>query len=268
VVQAETVAPRRIPDGLIEAQFRERAGPTLFALEISTYPYTRLARQVLEDAVLIYLARGVVPEVVAVVLKRRGRKPAPTALFLRSQDGTTTIRVTWRVVELWKIPADDLLAAGDPGLIPLVPLAAIDGPIEPYLDECRERIERDAPEEERENLRVVTHVFAGLQYNAPRLFEKLGGNMDLLKTGSPLLRGMFEEVRREALREARREAAEADVITVLKARFGPEAEALLEGLKELDGARFKPILELAATCPDLASFRAQLATAKRTRRKK
>jgi len=147
----------------------------------------------------------------------------------------------------------------------------MDGPIEPYLDECRARIERDAPEDERENLRVVTHFFAGLQYNDPRLFEKLGGNMELLKTGSPLLRGMFEEVRREARREAaeaRREPAEANVITVLKARFGPEAEALVGELKELGEARFKPILEFAATCPDLASFRAQVATAKRTKRRK
>lgn len=293
-VQAETVVPRRIPDGLIEAHVRERAEPILFALEISAYPYTRLARQILEDAVLIYLARGAVPEVVALVLRRRGRKPAPSELFLRSQGGTTAIRVTWKVVEVWKIPAADLLAAGDLGLIPLVPLSAIDGPMEPYLDECRARIERDAPEDEREDLRVVTHFFAGLEYNDPRLFEKLGGNREMLKTGSPLLRELFEEVTREGLRkgrregrregrlegrregrlegrhegrlEGRREVAETDIITVLKARFGPEAEALSADLKAIDDARLESILAFAATCPDLASFREQIAPPKRKRR--
>jgi hypothetical protein len=42
-VQAEPVHPRRLPDGLIEAQSPSRTRPTLFVLEISTYPYQRLA---------------------------------------------------------------------------------------------------------------------------------------------------------------------------------------------------------------------------------
>ena len=88
----------------------------------------------------------------------------------------------------------------------------------------------------------------------------------MLKTGSPLLREMFEEVtrkgrqegRREGRQEGRREAAEADIITVLKARFGRAAEALNADLKGISDARLKSILGFAATCPDLAAFRARI----------
>ena len=44
-----------------------------------------------------------------------------------SHDGETRVRVDWRIVELWKVPADELLAAGDPGLIPWVPLTRFSG---------------------------------------------------------------------------------------------------------------------------------------------
>src|SRR6185312_6511419 len=76
-VQAEPVEPRRLPDGLIEIDLRGRSDPILVALEISTYAYTRLAKQAADDALLIYLARGVVPEVVTLILLPRGRRSAP-----------------------------------------------------------------------------------------------------------------------------------------------------------------------------------------------
>lgn len=265
-VQAEPVQSRRLPDGLIEAHRRGRPRPILFALEVSTYPYSRLARQALEDALQIYLVLGVVPEVVALVLHPRGQKPAPRDLVLRSEEGTTTIRVTWKVIEVWKIPAEELLAADDVGLIPLVPLAGFDGPLDLILEECRERIERDAPEREQEDLRVMTHFFTGLKYNEPRAFEKLGGDRAMLKTGSPLLRSILEEETRKARRESERDTTENNIIAVLRARFGPEAEALEAKLGFLSLRALKECLARAATCPDLASFREPIEARRRKRR--
>jgi hypothetical protein len=162
-VQAEPVHARRLPDGMIEVWFRGRPRPALYVLEISAYPYSRLARQAADDALLVYLTRGVVPEVISIVLRPRGKKPVPRELAVASEGGATRIYVAWKLVEVWKIPAAELLASGDIGLIPLAPLAHFDGPVEPILEECRERIERHAPESEREDLRVVTHFFAGLK---------------------------------------------------------------------------------------------------------
>jgi predicted transposase YdaD len=265
-IQAEPVQPRRLPDGILEVHFRGRPRPVLYVLEISTYPYSRIARQAVDDALLVYLKRGVVPEFISIVLRPRGKKPVPRELVVVSEEGTTRIQVEWKVVELWKIPAADLLATGDIGLIPLVPLSQFDGPVEPILEECRERIERDAPAKEKGDLTVVTHFFAGLKYNDSRLFQKLGGTKAMLKTGSPLLREIYEEATREGERKGRRETAESAIIEVLTARFGPEAEALRTDLKAIGDTRLKGLLGLAVTCPDLASFRAHLRSRKRQRR--
>lgn len=269
--QAEPVEPRRLPDGMIEVRRRGQPRPTLYVVELSTYAYPRLAKQASDDALLVYLQRGVVPEVAAIVLRPRGRKPVPRELTIRSEEGSTTIHVRWKVVEVWRIPAEQLLAAGDIGLIPLVPLAHFDGPIEPILDECRERIDRDAPEQERENLRVVTHFFAGLKYNDPRLFQKLGGKEMLSKYGSPVLREIIEEETREARREARREGsremAETGIAEALRARFGPDAEAVKGELAAVGDDRLKRLFGLAATCPDLAAFRKHLARSRAGKRR-
>jgi hypothetical protein len=147
-----------------------------------------------------------------------------------------------------------------------VPLSAFDGPVEAILDECRERIERDAPADERENLRTVTHFFAGLKYNDPRLFKRLGGNKAMLKTGSPLLREIIEEETQKARRESMRETAESAVTEVLTARFGPEAEPMKRELGKVADDRLQELFGLAGTCPDLASFREQIAARKRKRR--
>jgi hypothetical protein len=211
---------------------------------------------------LIYLVCGVVPEVITLILLPRGRKPAPREFVIRSEERTTSIRVGWKVIELWKVPAAELLAAGDIGLIPLVPLSLLDRPLEAILDECRERIHRDAPADELENLLAVTHILAGLEYNDPRLFKKLGGTKAMLKSGSPLIQGIIDD----AMAAGRREGQRDDIITILAARFGPEAEALRRGLKAVGDTGLKELLTLAATCPDLASFREQVAARKRRRR--
>jgi len=121
-------------------------------------------KQVADDVALVYLDRGLVPEVLVLFLQPRGNVAAAGAAMLRSRRGWTSWPLTWKVVKLWEIPAAELLAAGDIGLIPWVPLAQIDGLAEPVLRQCRDRIVRDAPANEQENLMAVTQVFARLRY--------------------------------------------------------------------------------------------------------
>jgi hypothetical protein len=262
-VQAEPVHPRRLPDGLIEVQYPGRARPTLFVLEVSTYPYQRLAKQAADDALLVYLDRGVLPEVVTLVLHPRGKKPIPSELTVHSDEGSTHLHISWKLVELWKVPAEDMLAADDIGLIPWVPLAQFDGPPEPIFRECHRRIERVSDPKERESLLVVTHFLAGLKYNDPRLFQLLGGKKAMFKTGSPVLQEMFDEV----AQKAERNATESAIVTVLVTRFGTEAEAVKAELKIIRDDRFERLLSLAASCPDLDSFRKGLAPRRRRRGK-
>ena len=67
----------------------------------------------------------------------------------------------WKEVELWRLVAEELLAAGDVGLVPWVPLMHFQGaPARPDLggEECRRRIEKQAVPEERANLLAVSQV--------------------------------------------------------------------------------------------------------------
>ncbi len=54
--------------------------------------------------------------------------------------------------------------------------------------------------------------------------------------------------------QARRE----DIATILRARFGVSAQELEPVLKEIDEAQLDDLLDLAATCRSLASFRKKL----------
>src|SRR3954449_1423570 len=110
-LQAEVVQPRRLPDGLIEARRRGQAGLDLFVLELATYPEPRIAEQALRDMALVYLDRGVVPEVLVVVPHPKGNQEAAGSVDLPSPLGWAQLQGIWRVVELWKVPAEGLLQA-------------------------------------------------------------------------------------------------------------------------------------------------------------
>jgi hypothetical protein len=190
-LQTDLVQTRRLPDGLIEATLRGRAQPARFVREISTYPYRRLSEQAVRGSALVYLAGGELPEVLTLILHPGGRARSTGSVELASPQGWTRWRVQWKVVELWTIPAADLLAANDLGLIPWVPLAKIDGPLEPIFEECRARIDLNAKAGQRENLLAVTQLLAKLNYNDPRLFQILGGRKAMIE--SPMLKELIAD---------------------------------------------------------------------------
>ena len=116
--------------------------------------------------------------------------------------------------------------------------------------QCRARIDKEAPPEERENLLAVTQVLAGLRYNEVGLFQLLGGRNAMIE--SPVL----QELKAEWTREAKLRT----LVDVLVARFGPQAEEIATQLETIaDDARLKELVELAALCSDLPSFRKELA---------
>jgi hypothetical protein len=152
-LQAEVVHPGRLPDGLLEVLLWGQVQPDLFLLELETYPDRGLAGQIARKQMLVFLDRGIVPEALAVILhpKPRGQSRAPTETVLQSRLGFSEIQARWRVVELWTLAAEELLAAGDVGLVPWVPLTQYAGPPEVLLQQCRERIDLQARPEERTN---------------------------------------------------------------------------------------------------------------------
>jgi hypothetical protein len=98
--QAEVVQPRQLPDGLVEARLHGETEYDNFLLEVSTYPERRTKEQLTRDAMLIYLDRGALPEVIVLVLARKGRQRVSSRRRLRSRRGLTSVSIKWRVVEL------------------------------------------------------------------------------------------------------------------------------------------------------------------------
>lgn len=244
-LQAEVVQPRQLPDGLLEVQLIDRPQPILFLLEIATYPERRLQEQIIGDTMLVYLDRKVLPEVLSLVLQPKGNLRIPGTQALSSPHGLTRMRIDWRSVELWNVPAEQLLAADDVGLIPWVPLTHFEAPPEVMLQECRQRIDQQAAVAEHANLLAVTQVLARLRYPDPQLLSLFGGRKIMIE--SPLIQELLAERMRQAIQK------------VLTGRFQSvpsELMTLLQAIQE--ETKLDELVVWAARCPDLESFRARL----------
>ena len=244
-LQPETVAPRRLPDGLLEVRYPGEAEPTLVLVEIETYAARDADRQVLDDLHIVALDRDVIPEVVCLVLRPRGRAEVTGAAERVSRRGTTRVAASWPVVRLWELQAEDLLAAGDPGLLPWVPLTRSNESPRDLVRRCRERIEQVPAPSDRERLLVVTGILARLAFTDRTLLDLLGGTE--LMIDSPLLEGIREEIRLWTIRDL--------ILENLALRFGEVPEDRLRPLRTIgDERRMRALSRLAMTCPTLEAF--------------
>src|SRR5262245_776084 len=257
-VQPEVVQPSQLPDGLLEADLEGRADPALTLVEIATFPERRVEEQMLRGALVVLLERRQLPEMLTLVLRPRGQYHVPSTQALQSPLGLTGLTLTWRVVELWTLPAQELLTAGDVGLIPWVPLTQFDGPPEVILQQCRERIDQQAPPQTHENLLAVTQVFTMLRYNDPGLIAIIGGRKTMIE--SPYLQEIVQERLQEVLQERLAERSHKHILRTLTRRFGPVPEDVSAELRVVqDESRLDDLLDWAHACPDLDAFRARLA---------
>jgi hypothetical protein len=249
-VQAEVVQPRQLPDGLLEVRLEGEERDDLFLLEVATYPERRVEEQLLRDIMLVYLDRGELPEAVTLVLRPKGKFQVLHSRSVCSRRGLSSCLVNWRVVELWNIPAEELLRAGDVGLVPWLPLTDFADPPEKMMERCGEIIEHAAPPREKANLLAVTQVLSYLRYNRRDILRFLGGKRTMLEI--PFLDEIVEEKTRDAVHQ--------NVVIVLEARFGEVPQDLVEAIESVDEEKqLKDLVRLAAVCPDLASFRHAIA---------
>jgi hypothetical protein len=250
-VQTEVVQPRQLPDGLIEVERPGAGRPDLFVVEIATDPEARIAEQVFADLALVYLDRGVLPEAVVLVLRPKGRLRAPGRFDERGRHGWSRLQAKWRVVNLWRMPAADLLSADEPGLAPWATVARWDGPPEALFRRCRELIDRKAPPAEHANMLAVAVRLADIRYhNHPELLAILGGKQAVID--SPLMREIMDEQAAQLLHET--------IPDVLAERFGAVPPDLVAAVRSIqDVGRLKTVIRLAARAKSYATFRRDLA---------
>jgi hypothetical protein len=248
----DLVLPAKLPDGLILAWRAGRDRPELHVIEVTTYPELRPAEQALRDLMLVYLTRGEVPNVLVLVLHPKGQLSVPDHLRHVGPDGVTELVGRWRVIELWKVAAEPVLAAADPGIMPWVPLMDSAEPPETVLERCRQVIEEHAPAEEKESLLILTQVFTRLRYKDPNLLTILGKKTAMLDDTIELVRSLV-------LREVIGEKRQKDILKFIAIRFGsvpPELEAEVRSI--LDESVLDAAVDLAASSPDLEHFTAAL----------
>jgi hypothetical protein len=248
---AELVAPKQLPDGLLEVFFEGRDQADLFLLEIATYPERRAEEQAVRDVLLVLLDRGVLPEMLTLVLHPKGQVRVSGQVEQISRLGFTRLGFKWEVLELWKLPAKTLLESDDVGVVPWLLLTQFDGPEETMARECRERIERLAKPEERDRLLAVTRILARLRYNDPALLDLLITRQAMIE--SPEIQEIIEETTRGTLQGA--------VLRELGARFGPLASDVVALVRAVTTAeRLYTLIRQAILCADLAAFRTFLAS--------
>jgi hypothetical protein len=243
-LHSETVAPRRLPDGLLEVRFPGVPEPVLVLVEVETYPDSDVDRQVLDDLMVIALDRGSVPEVVSLVLKPKGKLAVSGSAALTSARGGTRVSGSWPVVRLWELEADQLFAAGDVGLIPWVPLTRTTLPPEELMARCHDRLVQVPDPKDRAGLLAVTQILAGLAFPDRRFLKLFGGAQMVID--SPVLDEAMALLEEKVNREVRQRVTE-EVRGELRKEVAEEVRGELrkEVAEEVRGELRKEVAEEA-----------------------
>ena len=252
--QAEIVQPRKLPDGLLEVRRQHQSRFHPYIVEIETYAERSTPEDLLDDLMLVYQDRHELPDVLILVLRPKGQVEVADHISLQSQGGLTDLRASWRVVEVWNVPATELLATGEPGLMPWVPLTRLDGPAPVILGECRRIIDEKAKPNEHGNLLAVTQVLMDLVHYDTPLYAIFGGKEAMIE--SPLLNQLINEKVAEKLAEGVAEGRQQDVLEVLEARFGLVPLEVVQRIKKVTSPdHLSQLIKQAARSSDLEAFR-------------
>lgn len=246
--------PKQMPDGLLDVTFPDRPSADPFLIEIESYPERDTIEQIRADAAMVLLARGVLPDILLVVLSPKGNLSIAPEQVVRSAHGLCELRLRIHVVNMWMIPAADLLAANDVGLVPWIPLTDFKGAPESILQQCKERIEAQAAPSEKANLLAATRVMAEMRYNDAQLLNLLGGlpmSMEKVYLASRSVQFFMAKTARETTRK--------HIFHQLEKRFGPAPEDLAAHLRAIDDQqKLDELLDAAIDCGDLNAFREAL----------
>ena len=216
----------------------------LVLVEVATYPEKRIVGQMQDGIRLVRQVHGVLPDAVVLCLCPRGMYRVPAKVEDTSSLGWTSEALAWKVVELWTLSAEALLAAPNVGVVPWATAAHYDGPPEILLQRCRDRLEREGGAQQA-NLLAVAQVFAQLHFNKPEWLEILGGSKAMIE--SPLIQ--------EIVAESERSGHVKAIRLFLEERFGAVTPTVAAGLELVkDGEKLARLTRRAAACSSLQAF--------------
>ena len=155
--------------------------------------------------------------------------------------------MSWRVVELWKLPAESFLAEGDIGVVPWVPLMKMTSEPEGVLEHCVERIEHEAPPSQQSDMLAVTAVMASLTFRGSDYLRFFQGKQPMIE--SPVVKRWQAE------------AVHKIILAILKKRFKTVPRDVTKHLQQVqDEAKLTRLAVAAGECSSVDAFRETLAT--------
>ena len=186
---------------------------------------------------------------VVLVLLERGGNTVPASRQETGPGGTTTLGGAWRVVKLSDVLAGPVLAGPDVGALPLVPLMKFSDPPAVVVQRVKDRIEAEAPANERENLLAVAQVLTTARFTDQALIAILGGKQRMMI--SPLVQEIVDEQRQQTAHEM--------ILVALDQRFGSVPVEVSAAVRlTTEKSALDALMRLACSCPDLAAFRTHL----------
>lgn len=183
---------------------------------------------------------------------------------LLGPDGTPTLAWRYRVIRLWQMSAEELLALGRPALLALVGQTRIENP-EVVFPEVIARM-RSVPDEEMRGRLLSAMVSLMSEEEMVEMVERLLDREELL-LDTPFLRRIRAEGQEAARASGRVEGRRRSILETLAWRFDPpisvyqQVERFLETVT--DEAQLAELLATAVRAESIAAFQATLGQERR-----
>jgi predicted transposase YdaD len=186
----------------------------------------------------------------AVLLRPQADSPQLTGLFERRFEGQEPIMLLrYRVVRVWQLPVDQLLAGGL-GTLPLAPVSDVsEARVPDVIRRMKERLGRERRGRLAKDLWAVTYVLLGLRYSdafADLLFQEVLGMEESTTYQAIIRKGRLSGVRQMLLRQGRKRFGPADDATEAALNAIEDVEKLEElGERVLDVGSWQELLQPA-----------------------
>jgi hypothetical protein len=163
-------------------------------------------------------------------------------------------------VKLYELDPQTLLAAGLPGILPLVPLTR--GATDADAEAAMQRLVQEAPAEEAQSLGALLSIF----YSQIREDKALGqalfrrffmANIDNFVETNPILRDVWEKVNARGQAAGLTQGVQLAIRGTLEGRFGPLSQDMLDAIAARDAAQLTELARYAGT-ETLEQLRARL----------
>jgi predicted transposase YdaD len=188
---------------------------------------------------------------------------------VNSPDGTATLAWQYRVIRLWQMRAEELLAVGRPALLALVGQTQIEM-LETVLPDVVARL-RSIPDTEMRGKLLAALTALIPEEEIVAMVERLIDREELL-LDTPFLRRLREEARQEGRQEGREEgvlaARRRSILDVLVVRFDPPVSVYQQIERQLatiiDEPLLAQLLAAAIRAESVADFQTAMGQEHRT----